>query len=91
MDSGVVVTGLDVWLFINHLNNIVTLRRLVEFYANGHNQRMPHSATIPDELAREDEMRAPATSVPIRYSLAGEAGLRTCSRGRGQQLLLTGS
>ena len=54
------------WLFINHLDNVVTLRNLIDFYVAEHNQRMPHSAfhgqtpdemyfgrgaTIPDELA----------------------------------------
>jgi hypothetical protein len=54
------------WLFINHLDNIITLRRLIEFHVNEYNQRIPHSAfdgqtpdemyfgrsaTIPDELA----------------------------------------
>jgi hypothetical protein len=56
------------WLFINQLDNIATLRRLIEFYVNEHNQRMPHGAldgqtpdemyfgrgaTIPDELAKK--------------------------------------
>jgi len=47
------VAGLEVWLFINHLDNIVTLRRLIEFYVNERNQRMPHSASdgqTPDEM-----------------------------------------
>jgi len=41
------------WLFINTLDNITTLRRLVAFYANAHNTEMPHSAfngQTPDEL-----------------------------------------
>ena len=54
------------WLFLNHLDSIVTLRKLIEFYVTEHNATMPHSAfrgqtpdemyfgygaTIPDELA----------------------------------------
>ena len=41
------------WLFINHLNNVATLRNLVEFYAVEHNTVMPHSAfngQTPDEM-----------------------------------------
>ena len=49
-----------------HLDNLVTLRNLIDFYVAEHNQMMPHSAfqgqtpdemyfgrgaTIPDELA----------------------------------------
>jgi transposase InsO family protein len=54
------------WLYMNHLDNVITLRKLIDFYVAEHNQRMPHSAfegqtpdemylgrgaTIPDELA----------------------------------------
>ena len=41
------------WLFINHLDNVVTLRKLIEFYVAEHNQMMPHSAfdgQTPDEM-----------------------------------------
>jgi len=41
------------WLFINHLNNVATLRNLVEFYVVEHNTVMPHSAfngQTPDEM-----------------------------------------
>ena len=41
------------WLFINTLDNIATLRRLVAFYVNAHNTEMPHSAfngQTPDEI-----------------------------------------
>ena len=54
------------WLFLSHLDNLVTLRRLIEFYVVEHNQTIPHHAfngqtpdemyighgtTVPDELA----------------------------------------
>lgn len=54
------------WLFLNHLDSLATLRKLIEFYVAEHNQIMPHSAfrgqtpdemyfgrgeTVPDELA----------------------------------------
>jgi transposase InsO family protein len=54
------------WLFLNHLDNVVTLRKLIDFYVAEHNATMPHSAfrgqtpdemyfgrgtTIPDDLA----------------------------------------
>jgi len=41
------------WLFLNTLDNITTLRRLVAFYVNVHNSEMPHSAfndQTPDEI-----------------------------------------
>ena len=41
------------WLFLNHLDSIATLRRLVEFYVTEHNATMPHSAfrgQTPDEM-----------------------------------------
>ncbi len=41
------------WLFINKLNNIETLRKLVEFYVDQHNRVLPHSAfggQTPDEM-----------------------------------------
>ena len=41
------------WLFINHLDDLVTLRKLVEFDVTEHNQTMPHSAfsgQTPDEM-----------------------------------------
>jgi len=41
------------WLFMNTLDNITTLRRLVAFYVNAHNTELPHSAfqgQTPDEM-----------------------------------------
>jgi len=43
------------WLFINQLDNIATLRKLVESYVKEHNHQMPHSTfdgQTPDELYR---------------------------------------
>jgi transposase InsO family protein len=54
------------WLFLHQLDNIATVKRLVEFYVTEHNERIPHAAfegqtpdevyfgrgdNIPDELA----------------------------------------
>ena len=54
------------WLFLNHLDSLDTLRKLVEFYVAEHNEKIPHSAfrgqtpdemyfgrgeTVPDELS----------------------------------------
>ncbi|MBN1611873.1 MAG: DDE-type integrase/transposase/recombinase [Polyangiaceae bacterium] len=54
------------WLFLHHLDNLATLRRLIEFYVVEHNRTIPHNAfrgqtpdemyfgrgsTVPDELA----------------------------------------
>jgi hypothetical protein len=41
------------WLFLNNLDSINTLRRLVEFYVREHNESLPHSALkgrTPDEM-----------------------------------------
>ena len=41
------------WLFLNSLDSIVTVRRLVEFYVSEHNSVLPHSAftgETPDEV-----------------------------------------
>ncbi len=32
------------WLFLNNLDSVATIRRLVAFYVTEHNQRLPHSA-----------------------------------------------
>ena len=32
------------WLYLNSLDNVDTVRRLVEFYVREHNTRLPHSA-----------------------------------------------
>jgi hypothetical protein len=56
------------WLFINQLDNVDILRKLIEFYVNEHNTSMPHGAfdgqtpdemyfgrgeAVPDELAQK--------------------------------------
>ena len=41
------------WLFLSSLDSITTLRRLVRFYVEEHNTRLPHSAfrgQTPDEM-----------------------------------------
>ncbi len=41
------------WLYLNSLDNIATVTRLMEFYVNEHNERLPHSAfrgQTPDEM-----------------------------------------
>ena len=41
------------WLFLNTLDTIATVRKLVEFYVQQHNERVPHSAfegQTPDEM-----------------------------------------
>jgi putative transposase len=41
------------WLFLNSLDSVTTVRRLVEFYVQEHNQVLPHSAfrgQTPDEM-----------------------------------------
>ena len=41
------------WLFLNTLDNVATVRRLVAFYVEAHNTQIPHSAfrgQTPDEI-----------------------------------------
>jgi len=41
------------WLFLNTLDNVATVRRLVAFYVEAHNTQIPHSAfrgQTPDEM-----------------------------------------
>lgn len=41
------------WLYLHQLDNIDTVRKLVEFYVTEHDERMPHSAfdgQTPDEM-----------------------------------------
>jgi len=41
------------WLFLNTLDTIATVRKLIEFYVHQHNEYVPHSAfegQIPDEM-----------------------------------------
>ena len=57
------------WLYLNSLDTISTIRKLVTFYVGEHNSRLPHSAfrgqtpeemyfgtgkQIPDERGREE-------------------------------------
>ena len=55
------------WLYLNHLDSLATVRKLVEFYVAQHNSVMPHAAfrgQTPDEMFRgtgsrvEDELAA---------------------------------
>lgn len=41
------------WLYLNSLDNLATVKKLVAFYVTQHNQTMPHSAfhgQTPDEM-----------------------------------------
>jgi len=41
------------WLYLHSLDSVTTVRRLVEFYVQQHNQVLPHSAfrgQTPDEM-----------------------------------------
>ena len=44
------------WLFLNTLDSVAAVRRLVTFYVQEHNSRIPHSAfrgQTPDEMYYE--------------------------------------
>ena len=41
------------WLYLNSLDSVPTIEKLVSFYVNEHNTRLPHSAfrgQTPDEM-----------------------------------------
>ena len=41
------------WLYLHNLDDMATLRRLIEFYVRAHNETMPHAAfngQTPDEI-----------------------------------------
>jgi putative transposase len=78
-------------LCINRLDNIVTLRRLIESYVNEHNQRMPQNAfdgqtpdemyfgrgaTIPDELAEKGREARTKRSEQRQHFTCGECSRR---------------
>ena len=55
------------WLFLHSLDGVTTVRRLVEFYVQEHNQVLPHSAfrgQTPDEMyfGRGDAIPAALTA-----------------------------
>ena len=50
------------WLFLNTLDSIATVRKLVEFYVQQHNELVPHSAfkgQTPDEMYFATEADVP--------------------------------
>ena len=62
-DRGVVAVPEHQWLFLHPLDSIPTIRRLVAFYVQEHNQVLPHSAfrgRTPDEMYRGTGEAVPA-------------------------------
>ncbi|MDP7114580.1 MAG: DDE-type integrase/transposase/recombinase [Myxococcota bacterium] len=58
------------WLYLNPLNSLQDVRRLVAFYVDSHNTEMPHSAfqgQTPDEM-----YFGTAANIPERLALARE-------------------
>ena len=52
------------WLFLHSLDSVTTVRRLVEFYVQGHNRTLPHSAfrgQTPDEMPSAEGTRSQQT------------------------------
>jgi len=76
------------WLFLNPLDTISTVRKLVEFYVNEHNSVMPHSAfrgQTPDEMyfgtevdAVGELIRQRAEARERRFNLNRELSCRAC-------------
>ena len=44
------------WLFLNTLDSVATIERLVRFYVKEHNERLPHSE-FKGQTARRDVLR----------------------------------
>jgi hypothetical protein len=67
------------WLFLHSLDNVTTVRRLVEFYVQEHNQVLPHSAfggQTPDEMYFGTGDAVPAELI-TRATAARRARLET--------------
>ena len=67
------------WLFLNSLDSITTLRRLVTFYVEEHNTTLPHSAfhgQTPDEMYYERGDHVPVELAQARLA-ARKARLET--------------
>ena len=50
------------WLYLNSLDSVATVRRLIDFYVAEHNTRLPHSAfsgQTPDEMYFASGERTP--------------------------------
>ena len=57
------------WLFLNRLDSVETVRKLVAFYVLEHNERIPHAAfrgQTPDEMYRGTGDHVPAELVFAR-------------------------
>jgi hypothetical protein len=80
------------WLYLNTLDTVASLRRLVAFYVEEHNSRLPHSAfsgQTPDEMYfgtgshvphELDSKRAAARAARLESNRA--ASCETCERSR---------
>ena len=77
------------WLFLNPLDTVARLRKLVAFYVGEHNSRLPHSAfcgQTPDEMyfgtgaavpERLDQARAAARARRLQTNRALQCGACT--------------
>ena len=63
------------WLYLNTLDTVSTIRRLVAFYVQEHNTRLPHSAfrgQTPDEM-----YFATGNEIPRQLKIARKAARQT--------------
>jgi len=61
------------WLFLNTIDTVTRLEKLVAFYVHEHNTRLPHSAfrgQTPDEMYFSTGAHIPLSSTPPRKSHA---------------------
>ena len=73
------------WLYLNTLDTVTTVRKLVEFYVDQHNTHLPHSAfrgQTPDEMyfgtGRDIPKQLEASRIAARRSRLEANRAQTC-------------
>jgi hypothetical protein len=87
------------WLYLNSLDTVATVTRLVAFYVEEHNQSLPHSAfkgQTPDEMFFDSGAHIPAelearrqAARQIRLDINRSISCKTCERNRSSVLEVT--
>ena len=87
------------WLYLNSLDTVATVTRLVAFYVEEHNQSLPHSAfkgQTPDEMFFDSGAHIPAelearrqAARQIRLDINRSISCKTCERNRSAVLEVT--
>ena len=87
------------WLYLNSLDNVATVTRLVAFYVEKHNKSLPHSAfkgQTPDEMFFDSGDHIPAeleaarqAARQTRLDVNRSISCKTCERNRSAVLEVT--